>query len=107
MEIVKLHPEKLTFEDFWKVCPKKVGRALTRAKFDAITSDAGLQTRTLDRDSGNYVDIHLKATASELVSAMRRYEKAQTDPKTFGLKEDGKFTLHPATWLNQGRWMDQ
>lgn len=94
-----------TFDDFWMKCPKRVGKPLAKAKWDAITGD-GLITRTLDKDSGTYVTIELRATPEELVEGMRRYRKTQIDPQTFGLRDNGKYTCHPATWLNQGRWLD-
>ena len=104
-EIIPLK-KPATFDDFWKVCPKKVGKALTRVKWDAITS-GGLEARTLDKDSGEIVSIGLlKATPEELIAAMADYGKSQLDRTTWGLKDDGKFTLHPASWLNRGRWMD-
>ena len=96
------------FDEFWAACPKKVDKALTRAKFAAITSERGLKTRTLDRDSGMYIEVHLKATADELIKAMRDYAWSQkADGSAFGsgvLKDGGKFTMQPATWLNRGRW---
>ena len=94
------------FEAFWRICPKKVGKPLAMAKFSQITSSAGYRTRTLDRDSGTYVEIVLQATAQELIDAMRAYGKSQIDLQTYDLKDGGRYTLHPATWLNQGRWMD-
>lgn len=97
------------FEAFWAACPKKVDKALTRAKFTAITSAQGLKTRTLDRDSGMFIEVHLKATADELIKAMWEYKSSQIVPTTINdrtplLIEGGKFTMHPATWLNRGRW---
>ena len=99
------HDELATFDDFWAVCIKKVGKPLTRAKWEAITN-GGLTTRTLDRDSGTYVEIELSATPAELIAGMRRYRDKQIERKTYRLRDDGKFVLHPATWLNQGRWLD-
>jgi len=94
------------FNEFWDVCPKKIGKPVTKAKWDAITN-GGLDTRTLDKDSGSFIRIHLQASADELIEGMKKYRKRQYDPTTYKLKEDGKFTCHPATWLNQGRWMDE
>jgi hypothetical protein len=98
-------PEPLTFDDFWLAYPKRVGKPLARAKWEAIVN-GGLTTRTLDKDSGTYVAITLEATAQELVDGAKRYAKSQIDPNTYGLKDGGRFTLHPSTWLNQGRWED-
>ena len=104
--VTTLHrPENDDFDCFWREYPKKVGKPLAKAKFDAITGP-GLKTRTLDRDSGTYVEIELHATADELIAGAKRYYDAQIDRNTYGLKDGGKFTLHPSSFLNQGRWMD-
>lgn len=95
-----------TFDEFWRTYPRKIGKPLARAKWDAITN-GGLQTRTLDKDSGQYVEINLQATPEELIEGARRYAKSQIDPQTFKVKDGGKFILHPATFLNQGRWLDE
>src|SRR3990167_6037243 len=102
--VVELNPAP-TFDDFWAVYPRKVGKPLARAKWDAITN-GGLHTRTLDRDSGSYVEIELSATPAELVEGARRYAKSQIDPNTYRLKDGGRYVLYPATWLNKGRFLD-
>lgn len=99
------------FDDFWSACPKRAGKPLARAKFLAITSPDGLRTQMLDRDSNTYVALELKGTADELIAAMKRYRDTQIVPSTRWerkplLKDGGKYTLHPATWLNRGRWQD-
>lgn len=106
--VVKIPRAEATagFDEFWKHCPKRVGKPLAKAKFEAITGD-GLVTRTLDKDSGQYVTIELRATPEELIEGMKRYRKSQIDPQTFQLRDGGKYTCHPATWLNQGRWLDE
>lgn len=91
------------FEAFWNLCPLKVGKLLAEAKFRSITN-GGLSTRTLDKSSGEYVQIFVKATASELIEAMRAYRQSRIDPLTYDTKP---YTLHPATWLNSGRWLDE
>lgn len=93
------------FEKFWKAYPKRVGKPLAKAKFREIVSK-GLRTRTLDKDSGSYVEIELAATVEEIVSGAKAYARTQIDPNTYKLKDGGQYTCHPATWLNQGRWMD-
>lgn len=105
--IVAMRPEAgtATFEDFWRAYPRKVGKPLAKAKWDAITGP-GLKTRTLDRDSGSYVEIELCASPEELVEGAKRYREAMWDNVNYRFKDDGKFICHPATWLNQGRWMD-
>lgn len=97
-----------SFEDFWKVYPKKVGKPIAQAKWNAITSETGLTTRTLDKDSGTYVEIQLKATPEEILEGAKRYERHHRRQGTgqYGYVDDGKFLLNAATFLNQGRWMD-
>ena len=105
-DIHHLQDTSAGFEEFWKHYPRRVGKPLARAKWDAITG-AGLETRTLDKDSGTYVAITLKAEPNEIIEGVKRYRKTQIDPQTYSLRDGGKYTLHPATFLNQGRWMDE
>ena len=93
-----------TFDDFWQAYPRKIGKPLARAKWEAITGP-GLETRTLDRDSNTYVEITLTATPDEILEGAKRYTKSKMDPNTY--KIDTKYVCHPATWLNQGRWEDE
>lgn len=101
--VVSLRPEQDHFEEFWKLYPRKVGKPLARAKWNAITGN-GLKTRTLDKDSGTYVEIELHASPAEIIAGAKAYREQQF--VGFKLKDDGKFIAHPATWLNQGRWED-
>jgi hypothetical protein len=65
------------FEEFWKTCPRKVGRgAAEKAFFRALKL----------------------AEAETLMAAMTVYAAAQAG-------RDPTFTCHPATWLNQQRWL--
>lgn len=91
------------FEEFWKLYPRKIGKPLARAKWDAITN-GGLKTRTLDKDSGSYVEIELQASPERIIASAQKFRDAQFEG--FKLKDDGKFICHPATWLNQGRFED-
>lgn len=93
------------FEEFWKAYPKKVGKPLAKAKYQAIIA-GGLKTRTLDKDSGTYVEIELEATEEELIEGAKRYSDRMFDRSTYRFKDDGKFICHPSTWLNRGLWMD-
>lgn len=102
--VVQLHPEIDPFEAFWKSCPLKVGKIIAKAKFDAITAPTGLSTRILDKSTGLYINAHLKATADDLIAAMRAYRQTRIDPNTYQTKP---YTLHPATWLNSARWLDE
>lgn len=106
--VVQIRPEQATddFATFWQHYPRKVGKLLARALFDSIVN-GGLKTRTLNKDSGQYVEIELHATAEEIVAGAKRYAKAQVDPVTFRLKAGGRYMLHPSTFLNSGRWLDE
>lgn len=101
------------FEEFWKWYPKKIGKLQAKAKWMAITN-GGLETRTLDQDSGTFMPLTLQAKPSEIIEGAKRYRATQIDPKQCRsddpsktiLKNEGKFTCLPVTWLNKGRWMD-
>lgn len=96
-----------TFEDFWKACPKQVDKALTKARFDALTSEKGLNTKIRDRETGELIEVcYGTVAAGQLIRAMKKYAQEQMDPKTYGLKDGGKYTCTPSVWLNRGRWMD-
>ena len=110
-------PQPATFEDFWRVCPKKVGKLLALRKWDAVISATGLETKIFDETTEEYFEDVLKVTALELIFAMAEYRKTQIenyantpfvdiDAGKYKLKDDGKFTLHPATFINKGRFLD-
>lgn len=99
-------PEPSRFEEFWKAYPRKVGKPVAKSKFDAIVN-GGLKTRTMDKDSGSFVEIELEATAEEIIEAAKRFTSSQIDRNTFKFKDGGKYIPHPATWLNQGRFWDE
>ena len=111
MNVVAMRPvpEAGSFDEFWQAYPfpRRVGKPLARAKWEAITGD-GLKTRTLDRDSGQYVAIELSATPEEILAGLKKYDEKVRKSGTgeYGYLEDGKFVCHPSTFLNQGRWLD-
>lgn len=93
------------FEEFWAAYPKRVGKPLAKAKYDAIIK-GGFKTRTFDKDSNSYVDIEIGATEEEIIEGAKRYVRSIVDHNFKRIVED-KFLPHPATWLNQGRFLDQ
>ena len=100
-EVIQLQPG---FEDFWNVWPRPEGKLKARVKFDAITGP-GLDARSRCRDSGALESLGiLKATPAELIAAAKKYRK-----RFIGKDYKGDYTYcqHAATWLNQGRWMDE
>jgi hypothetical protein len=67
------------FEEFWLECPRKVGKAAAAKAYAKA--------------------LH-QVSHDELVSAMRIYSAGRNG-------QDPQFTVHPTTWLNQGRWADE
>jgi hypothetical protein len=67
------------FERFWLACPRRVGKEAAKKAYE--------KARKLVSDD-------------ELFEGIRRYATSR-------LGQDEQFTVHPATWLNQGRWADE
>lgn len=67
------------FEDFWKACPKKVGRGAAEKAFVKAAKDT---------------------EPAMLTAAMVKFAIAQSG-------KDPTYIAHPATWLNQKRWLDE
>lgn len=70
------------FDTFWKAYPSKVGK------------DAAKKAFAKRKPTDELLGEMLKAIAEQKTSLA-------------WIKEDGQFIPHPATWLNQGRWMDE
>ncbi|MFC4223550.1 helix-turn-helix domain-containing protein [Lysinibacter cavernae] len=68
------------FDEFWKVYPRKAGKAAALKSFLKAAAAVGTEV---------------------LLEAVKRYA---SDP---GLPREKRFIPHPATWLNQGRWDDE
>lgn len=96
------------FEEFWKIYPRRVGKVLAKQKWDAIIGGGqrGFKTKTFDRDSNSFVQIQVKASPERIIEGARRYAKTQLDPLTYKPRDNGRWILHPATWLNRGGWED-
>jgi len=67
------------FERWWQHVPRKVGRKAAWKAFKSARQEAGFDT---------------------LISAIQAFAK-HVDGK------EKRYVPHPATWLNQGRWMDE
>lgn len=98
---IRPQPKEATFDEFWELYWRKIDKALARTKWDRITN-GGLATRTMDRDSGQFIDIRLQAGPEEIIAGLKRYNRKNYEEKT-----EMKYICHPATWLNRGRWMDE
>lgn len=67
------------FEEFWEVCPLKVGKGAAEKLFESA----------------------IRSTDPEiLIAAMRRYSVEQR-------ATEKKYIAHPKTWLSQKRWTDE
>ena len=84
-----------SFEDFWKLYPRKVGKLQARVAFESI-EDGGLQVKV----EGERVMLESSSTA--LLEALRRYLRTLSADD---LHEE-RFIPHASTWLRQGRFMD-
>ena len=93
------------FEGLWKIWPRKDGKAVARAKYEAILK-GGYRTRTLDKSSGMFIDMELGATVEQIEAGAKAYVQSQIDRNTYRLKDDGKFIPHLATWLGRAGWED-
>ena len=67
------------FEKFWLACPRRIGKEAARKAYE--------KARKIASDF-------------ELLEGIRRYATSRAG-------QDEQFTVHPATWLNQGRWADE
>lgn len=70
------------FETFWETYPRKVGRGAAEKAWSKISFSIGV--------------------FEKIVAAV-----AAQSQQAAWLKDDGQFIPHPATWLNQKRWLDQ
>ncbi len=111
-KITHLRPQEepqSDFDAFWTAypAPKRIGKLMARAKFNQIIN-GGMKTRVLDRDSGRYIEIELSGTAEEIIAGVKKYAASMKKPGQweFGYAEEGKYILHPSTFLNRGRWLD-
>lgn len=68
----------VAFEAFWNRYPRKVGKMAAKRKWDSLRPQP------------------------ELIAAMNRALDWQIQQWS-----DPQFTPYPATWLHQGRWMDE
>lgn len=106
MNIVQLKPQP-TFDDWWERQMHKVGKVICQIKWDAITSEEGYHTRMMDKSTGEYIDVHLKASPQEIIEGQKRQNKEFYEVNGFKNKEAKNFVRRPQQWLNQGGWLDE
>ena len=68
------------FDIFWEKCPKKIAKKKVESTYNKLV-------------------VNKTVTEDNLIQAMENYNISVKDVDT-------KFIVHPATWLNQGRWED-
>lgn len=66
------------FEEFWSHYPRRVGKLAARRAYERARKTA---------------------RCDEIIAGVMRY--------LLRMPDEEKFRPHPATWLNQGRWMDE
>lgn len=95
------------FEALWKVWPRREGKALARAKYQAILA-GGYVSKTMDKSAGQFVELPLAATEADILLGAKRYLESQKarGSGAFGYVDGGKFIPHLATWLGRGAWED-
>lgn len=98
-------PAPSRFDEVWKLWPRKDGKAVARSKYEGIVKGR-YQSKTLDKSSGQFIEMELSATAEEIIAGAKAYLASQVDRNTFRLKDDGKFIPHLATWLGRAGWED-
>lgn len=101
----KPEPAPSRFAEVWALWPRKDGKAIARAKYEAIVK-GGFRTKTLDKSSGQFMDMELTATTDQIIAGAKAYLTSQIDRNTYRLKDDGKFIPHLATWLGRAGWED-
>lgn len=82
-ENINKEKEKTSFEQWWKLYPRKISKGEAQKKYEKIIKDN-------------------LATSVELLEGLNKYNNYI---KTTLL--DVKFVKHPSTWLNQKCWLDE
>jgi uncharacterized protein YdaU (DUF1376 family) len=67
------------FDEFWQAVPRKIAKPKAQEAFAKALR---------------------KTDAGTIIAAMRRYAEAR-------MGEEPKYTAHPASWLDAGRWTDE
>lgn len=63
---------------------------------------------SVEKDSGQYVELELQATADRILKGAKAYLESQKAKGSgaFGYVDGGKWIPHLSTFLNGGRWED-
>ncbi len=95
------------FEAVWKLWPRKDGKAIARAKYLGIVGGQ-YQTKTLDKSSGQFIELELSATEAQILAGAKAYLASQKAKGSgaYGYVDGGKWIPHLATWLGRAGWED-
>ena len=99
-------PEMSEFDEWWQLQFHKTGKVIAKAKWDAITSPQGCQTRILDKSTNEYIHVHLQASPQEILDAQKRQNKAFFERHGYNNEREKQFLPRPVTWLNRGGFLD-
>lgn len=97
------------FDEFNKVYPHNPSRrdkVKARALFMRITAPGGTDTRSKNKDSGGLEDLHLEASADDIVKAAKAYWKSLPAVSQTSYSRDTTYVPYAYVWLNQGRYED-
>lgn len=100
-------PVATEFEALWKIWPRREGKAVARTKYQGIVSGP-YHSKTLDKSSGQFIDLRLNATESDILLGAKRYLESQKAKGSgaYGYVDGGKWIPHLATWLGRAGWED-
>ncbi len=103
--IIQLAPTP-TFDDWWALFPAEIrkGKKKCRQKWDAITGD-GLDTKSLDKDSGVYVPMFHQATPEAITAGTKAWIARLPLNADYTIK-DIQYEKRAQQFLNQGLWED-
>lgn len=77
-EIHEFPKQEITFDEFWRLYPRKVGKLAAKREWE----------KALRHDS-----------AQNIIAGLERVKPY--------LSDDPQYVPHPRTFLSQGRWMDE
>jgi uncharacterized protein YdaU (DUF1376 family) len=84
---VRRKPTEAEFDRWWAAYPLKVGKLAARAAFDRAWA-------RVDAEPDDRIEVLLRAT-----DGFAEAKRVEGRPS--------RFTAHPTTWLNEGRWLDE
>lgn len=108
-ELSEEYKNAQAFEEFWKWYPhnpRRRDKAKARALFNKIIQPGGHKTKSANKDSGGYEELHLQATPEQIVEGVKRYRKSLIPEASGQYAPDTTYAPYAYVWLNGGRWDD-